>query len=178
MAAHADAIMVTDEGIILRNATSAPAPTPATPLRRQEFVCDCMETELSTSPTSVAFPDLPCGKAPALPAVTRNDPLVRCVTLPTVTHDPLGVEAAIRNAVAGVVALSTTDTTDEEHVAVGAMDGRALAAHGRQLQIYVAATSFRGLKPLQQHRRVMGALRPMIDSGLLHSVQIKCAAAP
>ena len=45
MAAHADAIMVTDEGIILRNATSAPAPTPATPLRRQEFVCDCMETE-------------------------------------------------------------------------------------------------------------------------------------
>ena len=164
MAAHADAIMVTDEGIILRNATSAPAPMPATPLRRQEFVCDCMETELSTSRTSVAFPDLPCGKAPALPTVAHND--------------PLGVAAAIRSAVAGVVALSTTDTTDEEHVAVGAADGRALAAHGRQLQIYVAATSFRGLKPLQRHRRVMGALRPMIDSGLLLSVQIKCAAAP
>ena len=90
----------------------------------------------------------------------------------------LGVDAAVRGAVPGVVELRLVDTTDEAHVAVGAADGRALAAHGRQLQVYVEATSFRGVRPLQRHRRVMGALAPLIDSGVLHSVQIKCAAAP
>ena len=166
MAAHSEAIAVSDDGIILRTSLP-PKPTPATPLRRQQFVCDCMEAEpeLSTSPSSVVdFPDLPCGILP--PA------------LPIVTNDPLGVDAAVRGAVPGVVELRLVDTTDEAHVAVGATDGRALAAHGRQLQVYVEATSFRGVRPLQRHRRVMGALAPLIDSGVLHSVQIKCAAAP
>ena len=83
MAAHSDAIAVNDEGIILRTSLP-PKPTPATPLRRQQFVCDCMEAEpeLSTSPSSVVdFPDLPCGILP--PA------------LPLVTNDPLGVDAAV-----------------------------------------------------------------------------------
>ena len=166
MAAHSEAIAVNDEGIVYRTSLP-PKPTPATPLRRQQFVCECMETEpeLSTSPSSVVdFPDLPCGILP--PA------------LPLVTNDPLGVDAAVRGAVPGVVELRLVDTTDEAHVAVGAADGRALAAHGQQLQVYVEATSFRGVKPLQRHRRVMGALAPLIDSGVLHSVQIKCAAAP
>ncbi len=172
MAAHSEAIAVKDDGIVLRTSLP-PKPTPATPLRRQQFVCDCMETEpeLSTSPSSVVdFPELPCGiLPPALPTVAHG---------PLVTNDPLGVDAAVRGAVPGVVELRLVDTTDEDHVAVGAADGRALAAHGRQLQVYVEATSFRGVKPLQRHRRVMAALRPMIDSGVLHSVQIKCAAAP
>ena len=108
------------------------------------------------------FPDLPCGILP--PA------------LPLVTNYPLAA-SGVRGAVPGVE-LRLVDTTDEQHVAVGAADGRAIAAHGRQLQVYVEATSFRGVKPLQRHRRVMGALAPLIDSGVLHSVQIKCAAAP
>ena len=54
MAAHTEAIAVNDEGIILRTSLP-PKPTPATPLRRQQFVCDCMETEpeLSSRPASV-----------------------------------------------------------------------------------------------------------------------------
>ena len=44
MAAHTQAIAVNDEGIVLRTSLP-PKPTPATPLRRQQFVCDCMEAE-------------------------------------------------------------------------------------------------------------------------------------
>ena len=156
MAAHSESIAVNDEGIVLRTSLP-PKPTPATPLRRQQFVCDCMETEpeLSTSPSSVVdFPDLPCGILP--PA------------LPLDKRPPGRRDAAVRGAVPGVVELRLVDTTDEQHVAVGAADGRAIAAHGRQLQVYVEATSFRGREATPEGgRRVMAALRPMIDSGVL-----------
>ena len=80
-----------------------------------------------------------------------------------------GVDAAVRGAVPGVVELRLVDTTDEDHV-VGAADGRRSRRTG-------GSSKSTSNCSLQRHRRVMGALA-LIDSGVLHSVQIKCAAAP
>ena len=40
------------------------------------------------------------------------------------------------------------------------------------------ADSFRGAKPLARHRKVMGALKHLIDSGAIHSVQVKAVPTP
>mmetsp|Transcript_2852 Transcript_2852/g.8315 ORF Transcript_2852/g.8315 Transcript_2852/m.8315 type:complete len:165 (-) Transcript_2852:28-522(-) len=153
-------------------AASSVVPVPGTPTKPSTS-CDCGEhalddssKQLSTSPASIHdFVDLPCGKAgPAVPRV--QDDLLR------------DVEARVRAAVDGVTHLDVRDATDAAHVRTGFLDGRALAAHGRQIVVAVHATSFRGLKPLARHRAVMGALRSLVDSGALHSVQLKCKPAP
>ena len=87
-------------------------------------------------------------------------------------------ESNIRSRVEGVLSCAILDTTDADHVRQGARDGRALAAHGCQLQVSVVATSFRGQKPIARHRAVMACVKDMIDSGEIHSVQVKAKVPP
>ena len=117
---------------------------------------------LGTSPSSIAsFIDMPCG-APQLPLVSTDNVVA------------VRAELAVRAHVEGVTDVRVVDTTDSDHVRQGATDGRAIAADGRQIQIVVAARSFAGKRPLARHRFVMSALKPMLDAGVLHSVQVKC----
>mmetsp|Transcript_5124 Transcript_5124/g.16194 ORF Transcript_5124/g.16194 Transcript_5124/m.16194 type:complete len:151 (+) Transcript_5124:178-630(+) len=141
---------------------------PSTP-QRVPLLHDLPSPPLSSSPDSVsAFADPPCGKAPALPCVRASGASVAAVD----------AEAALRKSIDGISELRILDSTDAAHVAQGAKDGRALAAGGRQLQIRVVADSFRGAKPLARHRKVMGALKHLIDSGAIHSVQVKAVPTP
>ena len=88
------------------------------------------------------------------------------------------VEERIRASVDGVLSVRIRDTTDVAHVRQGARDGRALSAHGCQLQVAVSATSFLGMKLITRHRAVMTCLRDMLDTGEIHSVQVKCTPPP
>ena len=134
--------------------------------------CACaMGPSVSSSPSSVAelFPGAPPCGAPAMPMVRDLD-----------AYDDGSIagraERIIRASVKGVLSVSIRDTTDAEHIRQGARDGRALSADGCQLQVHVSATSFRGAKPIARHRMVMSCLKDMIDSGAIHSVQVKATA--
>ena len=135
------------------------------------------EPRIDDSPSGVeSFPGAtpPCGTAPTLPALSLGD----CAALAGAAATACRVERIIKSRVEGVLSCAIHDTTDKGHVRQGARDGRALAAHGCQLQVSVVATSFRGQKPIARHRAVMACLKDMIDSGEIHSVQVKAKVPP
>jgi acid stress-induced BolA-like protein IbaG/YrbA len=83
------------------------------------------------------------------------------------------VEGRLRASIDGVRRVEMVDVTDVDHVRQGSTDGRALAAHGVQLQLKIVATIFEGQRLLARHRLVNAALQELIASGAIHSVQIR-----
>ena len=65
------------------------------------------------------------------------------------------------------------DITDG-HAAAGVLDGRALRADGRDLQLLLVSPVFEGSTVLERQRRVHAVLDPHIKSGRVHSVQMRC----
>ena len=79
----------------------------------------------------------------------------------------------LHTACAPVLYLCYADRTDG-HAIAGALDGRAVRADGRDIQLLVVSSVFEGCSPLERQHKVNEVLSPHIVQGILHSVQVRC----
>ena len=87
--------------------------------------------------------------------------------------DTIDLHDALLLACAPVKHHCYADITDG-HAAAGVLDGRALRADGRDLQVLIVSPVFEGCTVLERQRLVNAVLDPHIKSGRVHSVQMRC----
>jgi len=69
--------------------------------------------------------------------------------------------------------LSISDVTDG-HTVEGFKDGRALSADGLEVLVLVVSSQFEKKGPLERQRMVNNVLSDDLNSGVLHSVRMRC----
>ena len=69
--------------------------------------------------------------------------------------------------------LDLADVSDG-HVAAGFADGRATNPNGREYTLLVVANGFDGMAPIERHRAVHHAINAELQTGEVHSMQMRC----